>query len=240
MHLWQTTTSYSLQAQAHTFMESPKCVNECYPEGASTQSFTPLKGCGMLPFSLRRGQSLSSLYSEFGLGTLSEWVVPKQLVCHSNLSAAAEPWIWSRLADSLPLWCGSLQWLWSLWHFMVAKFWGKGHLYCRHSGRKTLRCLQGKPPVSLWSYTSILGRSCWAVKPFQLLVRCVSHIPFPSSQFAICAGAQLINALFPPPSALNVMFQFWRALWLRSIQVDGHAVQKCTYLYNLKKQLYHT
>lgn len=153
-------------------------MTDCYPEGASTQSFTLLNGCGMLPFSLTRGQSLPSLYSEFGLGTLSEWVVLKQLVCHSNLNTAAELWIWLHLADSLPLWCGSLQWLWSPWHFMVAKIWRKGHLYCRHSGRKTPRCLQEKLPVSYWSYTSVLDSSYWAVKPFQLLVRYISYISF--------------------------------------------------------------
>ena len=160
------------------------------------QSFTPLKGCGTLPFSLTRGQSPPSLYSEFGLGTLSEWVVLKQLVCHSNLSTAAELWIWLHLADTLPLWCGSLQWLGSLWRFMVAKFWGKGHLYCRHRGRKTFRCLQEKPPVSYWSCTSILDRSNWAVKLFRLLVRCINYIPFPSSQFAMRTRAQLINVLW--------------------------------------------
>lgn len=53
------------------FLES-KCVNKCYPEGASAQSFILLNGSGMLPFSLTRGQSLPSLYSEFGLETLSE------------------------------------------------------------------------------------------------------------------------------------------------------------------------
>lgn len=129
----------------------------------------------MLPFSLTRGQSLPSLYSEVGLGTLSEWVGLKQLVCHANLSTAAVLWIWLHLAESLPVWCGSLQWLWSLWHFMVAKFWAKGHLYCRHSGRKTLRCLQEKQPVSYWSHTTILDCSNWAVKPFQLLVRSISY-----------------------------------------------------------------
>ena len=142
------TKTCTPQVKAHTSFNST-CVRLNVIQKAHPHSlFTPLKRCGMLPFSLTRGQSLPSLYSEFGLGTLSEWVVLKQLVCHSNLSTAAVLWIWLHLADSLPLWCGSLQWLQSLWHFMVAKFWGKGHLYCRHSGRKTFRCLQEKPSVS--------------------------------------------------------------------------------------------
>lgn len=142
------TKTYTPQVKAHASFNST-CVRLNVIQKVHPRSlFTPLKGCGMLPFSLTRGQSLPSLYSEFGLGTLSEWVVLKQLVCHSNLSTAAVLWIWLHLADSLPLWCGSLQWLRSLWHFMVAKFWGKGHLYCRHSGRKTFRCLQEKPSVS--------------------------------------------------------------------------------------------
>lgn len=82
------------------FFKGSKCENENYPDGASPHSFTHLNGCGMLPYSLTKG------HSEFGLGTLSEWVVLKQLVCHSNLDTAAEIWMWSYLADCLPFWCG--------------------------------------------------------------------------------------------------------------------------------------
>lgn len=66
------------------------------------QSFTPVRRCGMLPFSLTRGQSLLCLYSEIGPGTLSKWVGLKQLVCHSNLSTAAVLWIWLHLAKKSP------------------------------------------------------------------------------------------------------------------------------------------
>ena len=162
----------------------------------------------MLPFSLTRGQSLPSLYSEFGLGTLSEWVELRQLVCHSNLNPAAETWIWLYLADSLPLWCGSLQWLWSLWHFLLARIWGKGHLYCRHSGRTTLRCLQEKPPVSCWSYKSIPGSSYWAVKPFLLLVHWTYH--FLAHSFPSVQGHSLFTFLLCL-ELIYLIFKFWHA-----------------------------
>lgn len=54
-----------------TFLRDPS-VTVNVIQNVRLQPFKPLNVSGMLPFSLTRGQSLPPLYSEFGLGTLSE------------------------------------------------------------------------------------------------------------------------------------------------------------------------
>ena len=146
----------------------------------------------------KKGQSPSSLYSEFGAGTLSQVSGTETI--------------------GVPLWSQH-----GCWALVVLD--GKSPLFFSEAAACNASGLRGAPrsPTSEGKVIYTAGtvgenrsgvckrshpchagviHSFWtaATGPwslFQLLLRCVSdYTPFTSSQFAICSGAQLINVPF--------------------------------------------
>lgn len=93
-------------------------------------------------------------------------------------------------------WCGCLQWPRSPWRAMVAKNrWEGSFILQTQWGKNTQVSARDATCVKVIHSFRIVATGPWS--PFQSLLRCISYYrPFPPSQFAICAGAQLINVLF--------------------------------------------